>query len=362
VRKHLLVAAAATASLVLLVPSQATAGNKSPKLTVLTTDVFAPFNLSVSRSGIYVADGFPGSVGKLPWHSDQVTTIIPDVPGASGVAKHGRYLAYTSTVTDEATFTNTASALYVKGPNGTVKADTLAYENANNSDQVITYGIDNPTQCEIDGLGPQANYTGQIDSHAYSVAHFGHKWVVADAGGNDLLLVDGNGHIRTLAVLPRQPAVITADFASANGLDPDCFAGATYNFESVPTDVEVGRDGFLYVTTLPGGPEGDELGARGSVYRVNPWNGKVHRIATGFSGATNLAIGRYGQIYVTELFAGRISVVRHHHVNPYVDLPGAIAVERGAHGNLLAATLDLSFSGPGSIVRVSANHQVNTLS
>lgn len=50
---------------------------------------------------------------------------------------------------------------------------------------------------------------------------------------------------------------------SGLGLDP-CFVGRTYWFEPVPTDIEVGRGGQLYVPSLLGGPEGDELGARGS--------------------------------------------------------------------------------------------------
>ena len=45
-----------------------------------------------------------------------------------------------------------------------------------------------------------------MDSHAYSVARYKNKWVVADAGGNDLLWVTNRGKISTLAVLPSQPA------------------------------------------------------------------------------------------------------------------------------------------------------------
>src|SRR4029450_3789544 len=94
--------------------------------------------------------------------------------------------------------------------------------------------------------------------------------------------------IRTLAVLPSQPLKITEDIAHAQGL-PDCVIGVTYRFEAVPTDVEVGRDGYLYVTTLPGGPEDPSLGARGKVYRVNPRNGHIKLVATGFAGGTKPA-------------------------------------------------------------------------
>lgn len=82
-----------------------------------------------------------------------------------------------------------------------------------------------------------------------------------------------------------------------------------FNFEPVPTDVEIGRTGMLFVTTLPGGPEGPEFGARGAVHRITPRNGDAHTIATGFAGATGLALGERHQIYVGELFGGKISPV-----------------------------------------------------
>ena len=56
-----------------------------------------------------------------------------------------------------------------------------------------------------------------------------------------------------MAVLPVQPLLITPAISAA-ALEGRC-EGVTVNFEPVPTDVEVGRDGWLYVTTLAGGPE-----------------------------------------------------------------------------------------------------------
>lgn len=77
----------------------------------------------------------------------------------------------------------------------TVLADTLAYEQENNPDQVNSYGFQ--------GLSAECA-----------------ALVPAEIGG-----------------------------------------GAPHNFEPVPIDVEIGDDGMLYVSTLPGGPEGPELGA-----------------------------------------------------------------------------------------------------
>ena len=351
-RHHRLLAVAATAAaLALITPLHADASGAKgphPRLSELSTDVFAPFNTFVGGSGIYIADGGANVVSRLSLDGSTQTPLVTDAPGTSGVAKNHKRLAYTTTVTNEETFENTASALNIKSPSGTLRADTLAYENAHNPDQVNTYGFAHPTPCQSETLGPDAQYKGAIDSHAYSVASWGNKWVVADAGGNDLLLVDNKGHISTLAVLPPQGYTITEEGAEFLGVDPECFVGSTYGFEPVPTDVEVGNNGMLYITTLPGGPEGSELGARGSLWRFNPDTGNLKRLATGFAGATNLAIGKHGRIYVTELFGNQISLVRRGHVTPFVDLPGVVSVERGVDsGHLIAGTLG------GSIVRIN---------
>lgn len=349
------VALATSAALIVSVPAQAQTRHQtkpSPNTTVLSTAVGAPFNLEVTSGKLLVADGGSESVGKL--NADgTITTLVGGVPGASGIAASGRgkYLAYTHTVGGEAGITD--SGLTITGPNGfKIEADTLAYETAANPDGGTSYGIDNPTQCMVDEFtkaGFPASYTGLIDSHAYSVAAFGNRFVVADAGANALLWVNKAGKVSTLSVLPRHPLKLTAGIAAGLGLG-DCVVGATYNFEAVPTDVEVGRDGYLYVTTLAGGPEDPSLGARSKVFRVNPWNGRSRQIASGLLGATNLAIGHGGKLYVAELFAGRISLVKHGRVSEYLSLPGALALESGKDGTLYAAT---GITGPPTIVKIS---------
>jgi len=114
----------------------------------------------------------------------------------------------------------------------------------------------------------------------------------------------------------------------------------------VPTDVEVGANGYLYVSTLSGSPVNGS-----SVYRVNPRNGHVKLLATGFASATNLALFK-GKIYVTELFGGQISVVRHGAPAKYLALPGALAIEAG-RGALYAGT---GVTGPGSVVKIVKGH------
>ena len=86
---------------------------------------------------------------------------------------------------------------------------------------------------------------------------------VADAGANSVVSVDTrSGKTKTVAVLPARPARITPEAAASNRL-PGCVVGTTYDFEAVPTGVAVGPDGWLYVTSLPGGPEDPALGPSG---------------------------------------------------------------------------------------------------
>ncbi len=328
-----------------------------PKVTVKSTKVVMPFNLELDRGRVLIADGGSNQVGQLR-PSGAIRTVVADQPGASGVAtsRDGRWLAVAVTKTDYATVTNTASGLNLLGPRGTrIYADTLAYEKKHNPDSKYFYGVRNASKCVKDsieklGAGP-VYYKGQVDSHSYSVASYGSSWMVADAGSNTLWKVSARGKVSTLAVLPPAPVVITSAIAKANGLAP-CTIGVTYLSESVPTDVEVGRDGYLYVTTLPGGVESPQ-NAQGALWRVNPRTGRYTKIVTGFSGATNLALGRHGEIYVAELYRGRITVVRHGKKQTFVTLPGVVAVETARDGSLWAATVDLSQQGPGSVVQVT---------
>lgn len=366
-RRTLALLASSAAALAVALPDPALAhdhghghGGTAPTVTELNHEVGAPFNLDLSRRGLLVADGGPGTISRLE-HDGSLTTLVPDVVGASGVATSREALAYTSTTSDPDTFENSAASVEIQYGDGThVHSDTLAYEQSANPDSINTYGIADPTPCQSDLLAALggANYQGLVDSHAYSLAAWGHRWLLADAGGNDLLAIDGDGGISTVAVFPPQQIEITQAFLDESfppGTDTSCLLGATYGFEPVPTDVEVGPHGFVYVTTLPGGAEDGTLGANGAVWRVNPRTGQVHKIASGLLGATNLALSE-GRIFVTELFAGRVSRVRGHRVLPYVDLPGAVSIEAGRHGSLYAGTLDPTFQGPGSVVRIDPPH------
>lgn len=365
-RARSVLAVAATGALALVATPSAGAAPGAPSTSsgtpreVLTRGVVGPFNLAVRDGRILVADGFTGMVDRVS--DGQVVPVVTDAPGAAGVAwgLDGRSFAYTTT--DDSG--NAAFVLHRPG-RPDVRADLSGYERTHNPDAHKTYGAAPGTNAcarqffrQVNG-GP-ASYPGLLDAHPYSVAALADgTWAVADAGGNDILGITADGAVRTIAVLPAQPHTFTAAEAAALGA-PDCVVGTTYRFEAVPTDVEQGPQGRLLVTTLPGGPEGPQLGARGSLYRLTA-GGYAEQVATGFAGATNLAVGTgydAGSVYVTELFAGRVSRVVGGVVTPVVKVAGALGIEADG-GDLYVSTLAQTDpttgqpTAPGKVLRLA---------
>src|SRR3954451_9392434 len=235
-------AAAAAGVVVVAVPGTATAdsaGSAAPTVHTLNTTVVAPYQLTVGPKGLYVGDGGTSTVSRLGRGGALVTLARGPQPGeVSGVAVSERGdLAFTTL-----SYATGATTLTIKQRDGhTRKVDLSGFEARHNPDAGISYGIDNPTPCQVEAFEPLggATYSGLVDSHAYSVASLGHgEWVVGDAGGNDLVKIGRDGPPELLTVLPRQPTTIPAETAASLGL-PDCVVGAVYNFEPVPTDVEV---------------------------------------------------------------------------------------------------------------------------
>jgi hypothetical protein len=155
-------------------------------------------------------------------------------------------------------------------------------------------------------------------------------------------------------VLPSTPLKITKAFQKSSGL-PACTVGVTYQTEGVPTDVEAGPKGMLYVSSLPGGPEGPGVPARGRVYTVSP-SGAVNMIGDGFADATNLAVSRSGTVYVAEFGAGRIAMLKNGGPKSVFKMDAVVAVE-WANGHLYASSAPAitGAQAPGEIVKLAMN-------
>jgi hypothetical protein len=137
--------------------------------------------------------------------------------------------------------------------------------------------------------------------------------LVADAGGNDLLIVDKTGAIDWLVTLPTQ-LVSTANVKSLLGCPasgvPQCGLPPTIPAQAVTPSVAVGPDGYYYIGELKGFPA--PTGAS-RVWRINPAARHVHCtdnpavtpdcevVATGFTSIIDLTFGKNGTLYVTEL-------------------------------------------------------------
>lgn len=295
----------------------------------IATGLAGPLQIAVqSGRTVLVSQSF---AGLLTRHSDGGSGVLSAVPGGeiAGVAIGDKGVYFTSsTYADDGSVTSAGLSLRTTGPARQI-ADLLTYEQTVNPDADAEYGfVGIADECAAQlpaEIGPPT-YSGIVDSHPYAVATIRQTAYVADAAGNSILAVSPTGRVTTVAVIPPQPFEVTVEGAAALGL-PECTVGLTYSFEGVPTDVEVDANGRLYVTTLPGGPEDPSLGARGSVYRIDPRTGATELIATGLAGATNLAVGPQGTIYVTELFAGRVSRIAGGVVTTHVELPSPAAIE-----------------------------------
>ncbi len=100
---------------------------------------------------------------------------------------------------------------------------------------------------------------GSADSNPYAILSVPGRFIVVDAGGNDLVSVKHNGQVSTLALFPSQ----MQDAPPSFGLPP----GTQIPAQSVPTAVALGPDLALYVGELTGVPFKP---GSARVYRMTP--------------------------------------------------------------------------------------------
>lgn len=283
---------------------------KPAKPAVLAKGLLAPLSVAVDGPDVYVSQNFGGSLELLsPGKKPQ--TIYRSKGGAevgAVSARRGTVTFAVSASDKDGAYISTKLMRIAGSGKAEQVANLLGYEKKNNPDAEVQYGIsglapDCAAQWPDDA--PPASYPGIVDSHPYATTTKGKTTYVADAAMNALLAVSPKGKVSTVAVLPPAPMTIDAETAGALGL-PQCAVGLSYAFESVPTDVELGPDGNLYVSTLPGGPE---TGARGAVYKVTP-RGKVALVADGLQTPTGVAVAGNGDVYVSQIFSGQIAKIK----------------------------------------------------
>ncbi|GAA2127631.1 ScyD/ScyE family protein [Nocardioides bigeumensis] len=353
-RKHL---AAAAATLALVAAGATTAPATAvvadaPSSKTIVKNLLSPLSLAVSDDGtVYYSQNFAGqlfskSPGKKPVQHFQ--------------GKKGEEVGAVSEHHGSVRFATTGKKKLLWGIGGSGKpvkmADLGAYEAEKNPDAGAHYGFETITpgcaqQLPTGPEAPPAQYTGIVDSHPYGSAIDGSTTYVADAGANAILAVKGNGKIKTVALIPGVPVVITQEIATAIGF-PNCTVGLTYVLEGVPTDVEKGSDGKLYVSTLTGGPEDGSTGALSKVYKINPKTGAVKLLADNLFSATGVAVADNGDVYVSQLFPGTISRIKKGKsvAKPYYSSKLTAAVEWTEDG-LYATTNALTGLEPGSSPR-----------
>ena len=360
--KHKRTAFALLATAALIIPA-APAGAATASDPLLEGQI-TPLGLAVHDGDIYVANAFAGFL-------TQDGAPIVSIPGEEGgalpgvaVAEDGT-VAYTGSVIpefDPSPGDPPTTYLYLLGRDDPF-AELGDYESTVNPDQGQEYGFRDVSASCLKKLGHKVGpmglpYTGQVDSNPYAVASDGDGgWYVADAAANAILHVDDEGTISTTAVLPPVPQVFPSEMRKQmrvpriDGMPnperikvPRCAVGQTFYGEPVPTDVEVGPDGNLYVSLLPGFPE---MG--GQAVRVDPSTGDVTQtLATGLAGAVDLAVQEDGTVWVAELFGNRVSAWRGglQVDEAFVLLPGAVEVaDDSVYATYGALVEDTPFGG-----------------
>ncbi|MGH2586867.1 MAG: ScyD/ScyE family protein, partial [Dehalococcoidia bacterium] len=193
---------------------------------------------------------------------------------------------------------------------------------------------------------------GDVDSNPYALLAEPDRFVVADAGGNDILAVNSDGSIETLAVffdrMTAPPPFLM--------LPP----GAEVPMQPVPTSVVRGPDGAYYIGELTGFPF-PQGGAR--IWRLVP--GKSPSVfAEGFTNIIDLAFDQAGNLYVLEIATnGLLSMDPTgalHRIAPNgartlvaregLVMPGGVAV--GPDGALYVSNFSV-LAGEGQVVRIT---------
>ncbi len=335
--------------------------------TDLATGLVSPLRVAVGRERTaYATQNFAGKLTRVD--ADGGTSTLIDRPGIEigGVSvRHGDIYYTESAGGPGSTDPFVANVSVLEDGETRVIADFAALETENNYDAGNEYGFqDLPEDCAgqlpadlREFLLPRG---GEVYSHPFAtaVSESGRYVYVADAGANVVWTVDTWDDDVDATVLDPVPTLATAelrDSLAAQGINlPECVLGYTFNSEPVPTDIEFGPDDLLYLTSLPGAPEDPTLG---SVRSFDPHSGDIEIVVSGLTSPTGLAFDRYGNLFVAELFANRISIIPagSDEAEPFTDATQPADVEvRGEH--LYSTRNALADNASGTLVRTSLDY------
>ncbi|HEY1116313.1 MAG TPA: ScyD/ScyE family protein [Acidimicrobiales bacterium] len=302
-RTPLIPAALAAVALVGTTFAPAHASEPEPVVTGLPGGVLS---LAVAEDGtVYASQNFAGVINQVAPGSGEATPIFADEGGREigGLSLAGDVLTFTATSQGGPANAHVYSLTPAEGGgfDQTDLADTWAYEKANNPDGTTKYGIAGlgkkcVKQIPKEMRGFVVLHKGIKESHPYATTSDGDVTYVADAAANAILAIEGDG-ISTVAVLPPVKEKVTKQFRKGMGL-PKCTQGKVFKGESVPTDVELGSDGNLYVTTLGGGL--GEMMPVGALYKITP-AGKVTQQTGGLMMPVGLAVSEGGDFWISTL-------------------------------------------------------------
>ena len=343
-------------------PPGGNAGETAPVL--LTGGLVGPLHISAGRNdSVTVSESFAGRLTRVDSEGNhEVLYETADWSVGGNTQRDGTtyFLESQGAGPDPAELAGHVRIIDEEGHQRTL-GDFATLETEDNADGTTKYGFRNlPDGCaaELPANMPET-YEGEIDSHPYGITLTDETIYVADAGANSVVSVDAwSGKTETVAVLPPRPYEITQEAAASNGL-PDCVVGTTYDFEAVPTDVAVGSDGWLYVTSLPGGPEDPALGARGAIFKVSPDGDEVKLVAEDIMSPTGLALADNGDMYVASLFGDGVLKVDPDSGEQTVVLAAGFTADVDLRGKTLYATVN-ALPGPegppdGQVMYVELN-------
>ncbi len=251
------------------------------------------FDLEPSADGdLLVADAGQGIVVV----GEETAELIVELPGVSGVVPSGDgdLIAITAEA-DDPPQEGTSSVFRISGENIELIADLWAFEEEENPDKIDPFIDDN------------------VESNPWGLARIEDATLVADAAGNDLLIVDDDGTVDWMTVFPSQLAstAYLLDLVDCDDPPEDlgfvCTLPPQIPAEAVPTSVAVGPDGNYYVGELTGFPATPGMSR---VWRVEP--GTTNELCPSdgctqvlenqsFSAIIDVAFGPDGTFYVLEL-------------------------------------------------------------